>query len=301
VRERVATFGANGAIAGVITEPDLPGGACRPAVLLFNVGLNHHVGPHRFNVDLARHLAEYDFVSLRFDLSGLGDSEPRQDARSDEERAVLDVETAMDFLVQQRGIETFVLIGLCSGVDPAHAVAISDARVKGAVFIDGYAYKTRGYYLRLALDRVLRVFGMSNYERWFRRVLLPLFEDQHASTAESAPIFDRTFPPLAQFKSELNMMLGRGVRALFLYTRQAYFFNYRGQFAEMIGVSELPSGVEVEHQLGADHIFTSCVERTRAISLMTDWIHTSFGGALVSPTQNSSVVNAVATPLRVPQ
>jgi dienelactone hydrolase len=280
MRERAVTFGSHDGLVGVVSEPDRPATADSPGVLLFNVGLNHHVGPHRINVDLSRRLAQRGFVSLRFDLSGLGDSEPRKDSRSDEERAVLDLQDAMDYLFELKSIQNFIVVGLCSGVDPAHAVAVSDLRVRGAIFIDGYAYTTPGYYLRLGLDRAMRVFGRSNYSRWFRRVMLPRLTRRAPSVNDSSPIFDRSFPPRDQFKADLLTMLGRGVQALFLYTRQAYFFNHRGQFADMIGDSAPPQGVDVEHQMGADHVFTSVSERARAVEFMTDWIESRFGAAL---------------------
>jgi len=81
VSEKIFTCGPGGALVGVLTEPDVaraPPDA--PAVLLWNVGLNHRVGPFRVFVELARRLAEAGFTVLRLDLSGLGDSEVRKDA-----------------------------------------------------------------------------------------------------------------------------------------------------------------------------------------------------------------------------
>jgi dienelactone hydrolase len=260
------------------------------AILLFNVGLNHHVGPQRLNVELARQLAERGYVALRFDLSGLGDSEPRKDTRSDEERAVLDLQEAMDFVCARRSIDKFVVIGLCSGVDPAHTLAVCDPRIKGAVFIDGYAYTTPEYYLREAVDRASRVFFAANYRRWFRRRIWALFDERAVPKDGDEVIFDRTFPPLPQFKQDLATMLERGVEVLFLYTRQAYFFNHRNQFTAMIGASAIPHGVEVEHQLGADHVFTSSLERARGIRRMVDWIEGHF-----SPAASASGLNGTAS------
>jgi len=278
VRERALTFGSHEGLVGIISEPDQAYLTATPAVLLFNVGLNHRVGPHRLNVELARHLAERGFVALRFDLSGLGDSEPRKDDRSDTERAILDVTEAMDMLQERKGIQSFIVVGLCSGVDPAHAVAVKDDRVKGAVFIDGYAYTTPGYFLRELADRVTRIFVPANYKRWFRRRILPLIARRATvEGAEALGIFDRTFPPIAQFKNDLETMLARGVQTLFLYTRHAYFFNHRGQFAQMIGTKGLRLGIELEHQLGADHVFTPVLERARAVRTIADFIEKHFG------------------------
>jgi pimeloyl-ACP methyl ester carboxylesterase len=269
---------------GILTEPDQHTRK-GPAILLFNVGLNHHVGPHRMNVELARSLSERGYVSLRFDLSGLGDSEPRKDNRSDEERAELDLGDAMDLVGERTGIREFVVVGLCSGVDPAHAVAVTDRRVRGAVFIDGYAYTTRGYYAREMVDRAMRVFAGANYRRWYRRVILPVLDPSARPKDGSNPIFDRTFPPREQFKRDLDTMLRRGVSIFFLYTRQAYFFNHRNQFVKMIGVRTLPVGVEVERQVGADHVFTSTFERARGVRRIADWVEAHFGSVQVSDEQ----------------
>ena len=286
MRERALTFGSHEGLVGIISAPDQAHFTSAPAVLLFNVGLNHHVGPHRLNVELARYLAERGFVALRFDLSGLGDSEPRRDDRSDTERAILDVTEAMDVLQERKGIQSFIVVGLCSGVDPAHAVAVNDSRVKGAVFIDGYAYTTPGYFVREVADHVARIFVPGNYKRWFRRRILPLIARQvTAEGAEALGIFDRTFPPIAQFKNDLETMLARRVQILFLYTRHAYFFNHRGQFARMIGAKSLMCGVELEHQLGADHVFTPVLERARAVRTIANFIERHFGAEVGTSTE----------------
>ncbi len=291
MRERAVTFGSHGGLVGVVTEPDAAPAADTPAVLLFNVGLNHHVGPHRLNVELARHLSERGFPTLRFDLSGLGDSEPRTDDRPDEEHAVVDLQEAMNFMSQRKAIKNFVVIGLCSGVDPAHVVAVSDSRIRGAVFMDGYAYTTRRYNLGEAANRAARVLGPANYKRWFRHRVLPVFGRRSALQTSQYGIFDRTFPPRAQFKADLEIMLARRVQILFFYTRQAYFFNHRAQFAAMIDLRSVPSGVEVEHQRGADHVFTSVRERAQCVRRVVDWVAAHFATAV-----NGSEAVSVSTP-----
>ncbi|HHO68021.1 MAG TPA: alpha/beta hydrolase, partial [Gammaproteobacteria bacterium] len=73
MKERVVTFGPERNLVGVLTQPD----QVRPdlPVLVFlNAGLLHRVGPYRMHVDLARQLAARGYASLRFDLSGRGDS-----------------------------------------------------------------------------------------------------------------------------------------------------------------------------------------------------------------------------------
>jgi hypothetical protein len=270
VREQAWTFGSEGGLVGIYSEPQGGANPCRPAALLFNVGLNHHVGPNRLNVDLARRLAALGFASLRFDLSGLGDSEARRDLRSDEERAVLDLTEAMEELTRRKEIGSFVLISLCSGVDPAHAVAAADSHVTGAIFMDGYAYETAGYRLRAALERALRLLDRESYTRALMR-RLRRFGKARPEIGERVAIFDRTFPPKATFKADLARMLSHA-ELLFLYTRHGYFFNHVSQFARMIGERQLPHGVEVKHLLAADHVFTAVSARKEVIDLICRWV-----------------------------
>jgi hypothetical protein len=277
VTERVVTFGSHRGMAGVLCAPDAAARPAGPAVLLFNVGLDHHVGPNRLNVDIARHLAGLGFSSLRFDLSGLGDSEPRRDQRPDAERAVVDLLEAMDLVSERTGIDRFVIMALCSGVDPAHSVAVHDGRVAGAVFIDGYAYETPGSRLRARVEHLRRRLTPAGYLRWVRRRLWPRLGGPGRREVGAAPIFDRSFPPLVQFRQDLATMLARDARLLFLYTRHAYFFNHRGQFPAMISAPRLPEGLEVEHWTGLDHVLTPVGERGRAVRRLGEWMVACFG------------------------
>ena len=169
-KESVITFGPQGGLVGILSDPhpekQSPN---RPALLLLNAGFLHRVGPYRMNVDLARNLAAKGFTVFRFDFSGLGDSLVRKDDRSDEERVTLDIQEAMDYLGDKKGIREFVLLGLCAGADRAHPLGIMDSRVKGIVYLDGFGYKTLGYYIRYSWDRVMhyarRLMILDKWER----------------------------------------------------------------------------------------------------------------------------------------
>ena len=162
--ERAIAFGPDAGLVGVLTEPDpvhaIPNA---PGFLMWNVGIQHRVGPYRVQVDIARDLARRGFASFRFDLAGMGDSEIRLDSRTDGERAVSDVRDAMLLLQKRRNVSTFVPIGFCSSVDAVHRLAVDDKSVVGACFIEGYAYHTRGFWLRYPLRLLSR-------ERWKRYV-----------------------------------------------------------------------------------------------------------------------------------
>src|SRR5262249_41153333 len=143
MREKAFLFGKHRSLFGISTDPDpRTTAAGRPAVILLNAGVVHRIGPHRCSVRIARRLAAGGFPALRFDLAGIGDSAPRRDALSFAEGAVSDVVEAMDHLQKTRGARSFVLMGLCAGAVNAYETARRDARVAGALMIDGYAYPT---------------------------------------------------------------------------------------------------------------------------------------------------------------
>ncbi|MEZ5490841.1 MAG: hypothetical protein R3F50_11035 [Gammaproteobacteria bacterium] len=131
--ESAALFGARRALAGVLTQGD---SSAEFAVILLNAGMIHSAGPGRLSVKLARELTKnLGITSVRFDLSGLGDSPVRADSLSIFEIATTEPQEIMDDL-QRRGFKQFILIGLCSGAYCAFKTAIKDARVVAAVLIN---------------------------------------------------------------------------------------------------------------------------------------------------------------------
>jgi pimeloyl-ACP methyl ester carboxylesterase len=273
VRDRAFKFGTDQILAGILTEPDasrLRRGA--PVVVVSNVGLNHHVGPFRQWVDLSRRLAREGFMTLRFDVAGLGDSEPRKDRRSDLERAAFDMEEAIDFVVKKTGVERVVVISHCSGVDPAHTVARKDARVAGAVFIDGYAYRTWQFMIRRYTVRLL------NPDVWRRgvdrrvRKYFGASERRGVGEAEEE-IYQREYPTPAQLRADLSAMLARGVDLSFIYTGAFDItFSYRTQFFHMLGLDEGKTKIDVKFYRDADHVFTYLADRACLLADLTAWL-----------------------------
>ena len=120
VEEQLCRFGADEHLFGILSRTSH--GADRPAVLIFNAGSVHHVGPNRVSVALARNLAAWGFPCLRFDHEGIGDSIRRGERRENHpypETAVDDVRAAIECLRHRFGYTRFVLMGLCSGAHTA--------------------------------------------------------------------------------------------------------------------------------------------------------------------------------------
>ncbi len=276
-RERVIHFGAAGNLVGILSGPEQVRSEA-PVFLMWNVGLNHRVGPFRIFVDLARELASAGFLSLRFDLSGLGDSEvANSDVRLDGERAPGDIRAAMETLREQ-GHEQFVLVGFCSSVDAAHQLTLEDNRAVGAVFIEGYAFKNAGYKLRYPL-RFL------NRHRWERklRVLRPeaygLAKGWADAVSVQEQVYKRVYPSAEKFGADVRTMARRGAQLLFLYVGGESSYSYRDQIFEDTGRGDFESHIDVEFYPDSDHTFFQPTHRARAIQRVVNWATMHFGAS----------------------
>ena len=80
-RELTVLMGRHKSLVGIFTESSQsPAVTAPPTVVLLNAGIVHRVGPNRMHVLLARALAAAGISSLRFDMSGIGDSPSRPEA-----------------------------------------------------------------------------------------------------------------------------------------------------------------------------------------------------------------------------
>jgi len=134
--ERAIIFGAEKSLIGIVTQPlPVPSGE-RPAVVILNTGIIYRIGHNRMYVALARTLAEAGHMVLRFDMSGIGDSDNRDDGLAPLDANLADIRDAIDWLAATLRVRRVVLVGLCSGADHAILFAGSDCRVAGVVLID---------------------------------------------------------------------------------------------------------------------------------------------------------------------
>ncbi len=269
MNEQAVTFGPNRAMIGVLSVPDVPSAGPRRAILTSNVGMHHHVGPFRLYVEMARALSALGWWVLRFDHSGIGDSASRTDGSDVVESATRDFVDAMDFLVEQAGIEEFVVVGLCSGVDGGHQVALRDTRVTGAVFIDGYTYPTAGYRVRHLLRRHV---DPGLWRRVLKRRWNRLTSPEHRLNP-AWPVFDRTYPPRATFARDIRGLQARGVKLYFIYTGTVSAdFNSERQFMEMLGHGADPAGITVSKLDDSDHVFHRVAAREDLIARLVAWV-----------------------------
>jgi len=134
--EHPLRFGPDGRLFGILCQP-LAATAHAPA-LLVNAGRDYHIGWARASVIQARALAARGVASLRFDISGVGDS-PAAIGGPEEilysQAQIDDVRFAIGAL-EERGFAPPVLIGRCSGAYAALNAAVQDQRVRRVVIIN---------------------------------------------------------------------------------------------------------------------------------------------------------------------
>jgi alpha-beta hydrolase superfamily lysophospholipase len=299
VVETPLLFGDANRLFGVITEPDGPLRADRPAVCFLNVGGNHHVGPHRMSVDFARDLAARGYLTFRFDVAGLGESRPIPGTRENRiytKDSVADVQSAMTLLGQTRNATRFVLVGLCSGAYLAFHSAAEDARVAGQVLLSSYAfewkegdpvapterksYDSTRTYMHALLDyrvwrRALRgevdVRGIAGIllERLQTRIdsQLPVLSARLRGQRSRQNDVERTF----------NELCDRGVQSLLVssFTDGGLdmITRYLGNDArKMRGRKEFA----LEIPVGADHTFSSLASQKILLRIITSYLNRHF-------------------------
>ena len=263
-------FGEYQNLVGVTCEPSCPTDHIEPtAVVMVTPGMLHHVGPFRLHVHLARNLAHDGYVSMRFDLSGIGESLAVGASGNSLDRAASEIKQAMNALEERFGTRQFVLFGLCSGADDSVHTALTDGRVKGLVLMDGCGYRTWGYWLH-KLGR-----------HWPKRLLSPSKWQAawQPRTTTDAPVTlqigddIREFPPQQTAARQFRTLIDRGVNLKFIYTGGvAQYYNHAHQFWAMFPELRGKSQIDVEYLEPLDHVALLCEDRRLLLDKIRLWV-----------------------------
>jgi pimeloyl-ACP methyl ester carboxylesterase len=270
VREQAVLFGKEKSLIGTVTDP--PKEKCSnhfPAVIFLNSGIVHRVGPNRISVKMA----------LRFDFSGIGDSRPRRDSIPFVKSSISEVQEAMDFLQELRGVQQFILVGACSGARVSFQAACQDPRVVGAFLINFNAGPTDEsdqafaeltnrvnafYYLKSAMfssESWKRfVTGKANYRRIVRTLV---FKANRRFAAR-----EKT-PQAIQFAANVRLLTERHVSALFISSEGDPGIDDLVQAAGL----DLKKRGPVRSQVipKADHTFSSLHDQRQLIEVLDKW------------------------------
>jgi pimeloyl-ACP methyl ester carboxylesterase len=283
VKEQVVLLGRRKSLVGIIAQgPMHRDNEERPAIVILNSGIIHRVGPNRMSVTLARSFASVGHLVLRFDLSGIGDSEPRVDALPPLEAALADIREALDWLESARGARRVILLGLCSGADHAAIYGGSDPRVVGAVLLDPWVPTTRRYWIRYWFWRTRWYAERLSSPRVTAQLLSRLIQrrttDDEAQIGMTASLSNREVREFLEQAYRRAIDSGLSMLAVFTAGRRDRH-NYRTQILEAF--PNLPFGdrLQLEYFDDADHVFTSRANRTRLLELLRGWIErTDFAG-----------------------
>lgn len=270
MQEQAFRFGRARHLVGIAGLPASPAQDV-VGVIVLNAGLVHRIGPFRLHVEMTRRLNAQGYPTLRFDLSTIGDSASSGESQTRKQQICADVADAMQLLGEQAACKRFVLIGLCSGSQSAHMVACSDAKVAGAVFLDGYAYRTLGYRLRYYVPRLL------DARRWMRVFSRNRKANQGRS---SEPTFTVAPLPQAVVRADFAGMLDRGVKLCLIYSGGiSQYFNHARQFRECFGRVIAHPDVSTSFLKEADHTYILTGDRNRLLDGIERWLSHNFSVA----------------------
>lgn len=274
IREQVVSIGIPTPLIGIYAT-QISNRKASFALLLLNSGVIHRVGSCRLSILIARSITENLGVpSLRFDYSGIGDSEPRRTTQNRDQLAVEEVNEAMDFIQQTEGINKFVIYGLCSGARDAFRTCVSDPRVIGIAQVDGCAYRNAKYYLNHYRERV---FDSGHWIKFLTKSLpqrMARLVYREAKSEEGTMFVQEwePFPPRQSVARDYAALVKRDVKFYVLFTGSwAEQYNYESQFFDMFSEVEFGASVTLEYRRDTNHIHSDPADQERLVDDLLKW------------------------------
>ena len=282
MKEYPVLFGSMHTLVGIVSydESFTINRSNKTGILLLNAGLIHRIGPNRLYVKLARDLADFGFVVMRFDMSGVGDSQARTDGSPQEETVLEEARHAMDHLQHHRGVESFLLIGACAGASAAFLIAESDFRVRGAVLLNplvppsDHTVKMEAYqyYLGRALFRKASWLRLSTFKSDIKTIAKAIkfrfsriFFPDYLKSVESFDVVNRLEKAFQNF-------LSRKMSLLIISSENEIGSHYLREilgkkFFEMLDTCLIKTAFLEQ----TDHNITPLKSQNQLIKIIPDW------------------------------
>jgi acetyl esterase/lipase len=273
--ERTVSFGQNGSLIGIVTEP-AHAAADLPKLVAINGGILPRSGRARIYVTLSRRLASLGYSMLRFDMSGIGDSLSRGDGLPPIDAAIQDIKDALDWFVGDNG--QVVLMGLCDGANFAAHRASIDPRVVGAVLIDPLVPRTRRYLMlhfwrRIFSPAIWREIVTGTHPVWrtmkmkTRAVLGPDKADEP---------FDQNDPVVReQLRRIYQGLVDNGVEVYAIFTGgMQHRHCYREQLLDAFPTIKFTDKLRLEYFEANDHHFEWPPHRAWLLAAVEGWLTT---------------------------
>lgn len=288
--EHVVNIGADSRLTAFVTRA----AAASPqrAIVLLSGGADRRIGPGRLYVHLAREWAAKGFVVLRLDVSGLGDSPPRDGFEENvpyQAQALDDIDVAVRYLHETHRVSHCQLVGHCSGAYNAFRSALAGTAVDAIVMINPLLYLSVG---DAAVDLILKqrvvvesVRGyrrnLSKWSRWralttdpakVLRVLRNVLDMLHATATRRLRDILRIFG--IQFfddlPSELLTLAKRNVQLRFVFAEDEYGESLLWLLGGATVKRLLRTGkLTITASEGADHSYTLLEHRDELSRTLT--------------------------------
>ena len=287
--EESRRFGEQARLFGIVTSPRSAQHRKNRIVILPNVGSNHHIGPARLMVTLARALARDGYTVLRFDVGGLGDSIPANGSVENTLYAAesqQDARAAMNYLDAEFAPDGYVFAGLCSGAYLSFHTAVSDPRVSALILINIVTFRWEpGDTVEAYIQRQFK--GTAFYMRAWRdpAVWRRAWQGDVNARGIVASITRRTVARSVTFLTRIVTGNNSDVHRAFkrLAARGATAFLVFGAddagLDEVERVMRLPArriaklpGIELSVVHGADHTFTVPPAREQLIQQVQNFL-----------------------------
>lgn len=265
-------------LVGIVTKTEHP--QPLPVVcLLLNQGIYHRIGPRRINVKLARALAAVGISTLRFDLSGVGDSANPAGDGDYIRNGMQDMKAAMDAAQSLLNIDRFVVVGLCSGGHYGLTAAAVDPRLVGVMMFETYGFASSSTLRMRQIRQMLALpFNRSLQFKAWKALRQRLRPRQPSPFATSSPESVER-----RFREDMSAVAQRGMPTCMLYSGSVHMVDSgHDQLAGFDG-EPFMRGLEYHFDTRLDHNLTTLESQEIFITLARDWVQRTAVGADPSP------------------
>jgi hypothetical protein len=272
--EQTLILGAENHLIATLTPAEGSASGPPPYIaVLTNSGVIPRSGPHRMNVHLARRFARIGIPSIRFDMSGLGDSHRSSGTLPVLQQWVADTRSVMDTAQGRFACNRFFMVGFCSGAEVAHLVALEDDRLRGAVLWDLYAYPTFQSRLRTLAYRLRRAGPAGVVKKVVARLKSITQGGAEKTAGEARAVEVSLVPPMPEYAQRLNTLVDKEVALLVAFCGgEPEWFNHAGQFRAMLGSAAFVDKIAFRYLESSDHLITRREAQLNFTDMVVDWL-----------------------------
>ena len=279
MNEQCYAIGDTPQLVGVYTSSKQPQGTndkpSMPTILFINSGLVSRIGPFRHYVRLAREFSNEGFNSFRFDLSGIGDSERRNDNLNFNEQALADIQQVMNYLDSKHNDKRYVIFGICTGADNAHKAMVKFDKIVGAITVDGYCYPTIKYLLQLYGKKLISA------SSWLTLIKMPLdmvksfFKSEEAKIKLGSYDYNWILQKKNKTADDYRYFVKKNAFLLSIFTA-TWPYSYQEQLADSFPKINFGDNIEVAYFENAEHTFPLLEDRNEVTAKVVNWLNRHF-------------------------